>query len=115
MFNNIENKKDLDVKIVKSSDATVKIPQMRMDMQPGPASQGFFTNVEGLLMKFKKIVEDERDSSEDQDVKKSAKNLLKKLWKVELGEMPLKIVIEDPSGNSGILSDKTVKEKLKVK
>jgi len=46
-------------------------------------------------------------------VKRNAKNLLKKLWKVELGDEKLKIVIEDPSGNSAIISDKAVSEKLK--
>jgi C4-type Zn-finger protein len=40
---------------------------------------------------------------------------LKKLWKVECGDLPLKIVIEDPTGNSGIISEKTKIEKLKVK
>ena len=31
---------------------------------------------------------------------------MKKIWKVKCGEEKLKIIIEDPSGNSGILSDK---------
>jgi zinc finger protein len=109
----IENKKDLDVKVVKSSSATVKIPQLRMDVKPGPASEGYISNMEGVLTRFKKIIESERDSSEDQEVKKHARNLLKKLWKVELGEFPLKVVIEDPKGNSAILSEKAVKERLK--
>ena len=39
--------------------------------------------------------------------------LLKKLWKIELGEEKVKIVIEDPSGNSGIISEKAVVSRLK--
>ncbi len=110
-----ESDKDMKVRIVKSSEASVKIPQMRMSMDPGPGSIGFVTNIEGLLGKFKKIIEEQRDLAEDPAVKKSAKNLLKKLWKVECGDVPLKIVIEDPSGNSAIISEKAKIEKLKVK
>ena len=68
-----------------------------------------------MLDRVKKIIESERDSSEDDDVKKNAKNLLKKIWKVKLGDLPLKIIIEDESGNSAIISDKAKVEKLKVK
>jgi len=86
-----------------------------MSVEPGATSEGFVSNVEGILERFKKVIESERDTAEDEDVKKTAKNLLKKLWKIELGEMPIKIVIEDPSGNSAIISDKAIVEKLKVK
>ena len=111
----VKNKKDLNVRVIKSGHATVKIPTLRMSAEPGAASEGYISNVEGVIQRFKKIVEGERDSTDDDGVRKTAKNLLKKMWKVELGEVPIKIVIEDPSGNSAILSDKTVIEKLKVK
>ena len=109
----IKDKKDLHVKIVKGSEATVKIPQMRLSITPGPGAIGYITTVEGILRRFKKTIEDERDNAEDSDVKKKSKNLLKKLWKVECGEQELKIVIEDPSGNSAIISDKAETSKLK--
>ncbi len=111
----VKNKKDLNVRVVKSGQATVKIPALKMSVEPGAASEGFVSNIEGVLERFKKVIESERDSAEDEDVRKTAKNLLKKLWKIELGEMPIKIIIEDPSGNSAIISDKAVVEKLKVK
>jgi len=81
-------------------------------MEPGTASTGFLSNIEGLLNRFKKIIESERDNAEDQSIRKKAKNLLKKLWKVELGEEKLKIIIEDPSGNSAIVSDRAETKKL---
>ncbi len=109
----IENVKDLNVRVVKSSEATVKIPQMKMSVSPGVGSEGYVSNMEGLLKRFKTVLEGERDSADDEDVRKKAKNLLKKLWKVECGDEPLKVVIEDPSGNSAIISDKAVISKLK--
>lgn len=111
----IENKKDLNVRVVKSSDAGVNVPGLKMSVESGPGSEGYVSNVEGLLGKFKTILENERDNAEDASVRKKAKNLLKKLWKVELGEEKLKIVIEDPSGNSGIISEKAIVTKLKKK
>lgn len=106
-------KEDLNVRVVKSSQATIKIPQLKMSVEPGIASNGFVTNIEGILGRFKKILEDERDLAEDEAVRKKAKNLLKRLWRAECGDESLKIIIEDPSGNSAIISPKTVVSKLK--
>ena len=111
----ISGKNDLNIRVIKSGQATVKIPQLRMSVTPGPTSIGYISNVEGVLRRFKSIIEQERDNTEDDSAKKTAKNLLKKFWKIELGELPVKIIIEDPSGNSTIISDKTLVEKLKVK
>nr|MBA4404973.1 hypothetical protein [Nanoarchaeum sp.] len=109
----IDSEKDMSVRVIKSSNASVKIPQMRMNMEPGEASDGFVSNIEGLLHKFELVLEQQRDTAEEEDVKKQAKNLLKKIWKVKLGDQPLKIIIEDKSGNSAIISNKTKIEKLK--
>jgi zinc finger protein len=111
----ITSDKDMKVRVVKSSNAHLKIPGLKMDVRPGPAAEGFVTNIEGLLDRFKRVIEHARDSSDDNKERKSAKNLLKKLWKVKCGDVALKIIIEDPTGNSGIISDKTKIEKLKVK
>lgn len=109
----VEKEADMKVRVVKSSEADVKIPQLRMSMESGPASDGFVTNIEGLLGRFEKVVEDERELAEEDEVKKHAKNLLKKIRKVKFGEIPLKIIIEDISGNSAIVSERAVVEKLK--
>lgn len=108
----VKNKKDLNTRVIKSSQANVKIPQLRMNLESGPNSIGFLTNVEGLLKRFKEIVQQQKDNAEDPSIKKKAKNLLKKFWKVECGDLKIKIIIEDPSGNSAIISDKAVTKKL---
>lgn len=109
----ISDKKDMNIRVVKSSTAKVKILQLKMDVEPGPGSVGYISNVEGVIDKFKKIIESERDNSDDADVRKKAKNLLKKIWKVKLGDVKVKLIIEDPRGNSAIISDKAKVEKLK--
>ncbi|MDD5253765.1 MAG: ZPR1 zinc finger domain-containing protein [Candidatus Nanoarchaeia archaeon] len=109
----IEKEEDMKIRVVKGAEATVKIPNLKMSMESGPASNGFVTNVEGILQRFKKIIESERDNTDEEEVRKNAKNLLKKLWKVELGEQKVRLIIEDPTGNSAIISEKAKIEKLK--
>ena len=41
--------KDMKIRIVKSSTATVKIPTFKITITPGPASIGYISNIEGLL------------------------------------------------------------------
>jgi len=106
----IESEDDLNVKVIKSGEGTVKIPHV-ITMEPGPGSEGFITNVEGLLERIKKIIESSVDA-EDGNARKKAKNLLKKLNKVIFGKEKLKIILEDPSGNSAIISDKAQKSKI---
>jgi len=108
----ISSEDDMKVRVVKSSQATVKIPHITT-ITPGPASNGYVTNIEGIFNRVKKQVEVARDTAEDNDDKKKAKNLLKKITKIMWGRQNQKIIIEDPSGNSAIISDKAAKSKLK--
>ena len=110
------SEKDLNVRLIKSSEAHLKIPTLRMDVRPGPDSNGYITNIEGVLNRFEKVIQEQKKLAEadgDKAAKTTAKNLLKKIWKIKCGEIPVKIVIEDPSGNSAIISDKAKFELLK--
>ena len=66
----------------------------------------FVSNIEGIIERFKKQIEAIRDSAEDDEDRKKAKNLLKKLQRVLWGDETLKITLEDPSGNSGFVTQK---------
>jgi len=110
----ITKEEDMNTRVIKSSNATIRIPQLRISVTPGPASIGYISNIEGVLERFEKIIEDQK-GDEDPTVKKKAKNLLKKIRKVKWGQENLRIIIEDPTGNSAIISDKTKIEKLKTK
>ena len=108
----IKSKEDLNVRVVKSSEGTVKIPHITT-ITPGPASNGYITNIEGIFNRVKREIEILRDTAEEQEDRKKAKNMLKKILKIMWGQQPQKIIIEDPSGNSAIISDKAEKTKLK--
>ena len=102
------NKDDLNIRIVRSSYSTVKIPTLKMDIKPGPSSNGYISNIEGIINRFTKILEQIRDGSEDKSARKSVKNQLKKISDFKFGTQELKIIIEDPTGNSMIISPKAV-------
>lgn len=108
----VDSEKDMAIRVVKSSFATVKIPHITT-ITPGPASQGYVTNIEGLIERVKEVIQMARSEADEKSDMKKAKNMLKKLQKVVWGREKLKIIIEDPSGNSAIISDKAEKTKLK--
>ncbi len=107
----VNSEDDLNIKIVKSGSATIKIPRV-ITIDAGPASNGYVTNVEGLLERIKKVIQSAGESEDDPSAKKKAKNLVKKLNKVLVGRESLKIIIEDPSGFSCIVSEKATKGKI---
>jgi zinc finger protein len=107
----VSSPEDLKIRVVKSSTANIKIPFVTT-IDAGAGSNGYVTNIEGILNRVKKILEDLRDNAEDKSERKKAKNILKKLLKVESGDEKLKIIIEDKEGNSAIVSEKAVKGKL---
>jgi len=108
----VNGEKDLNVRIVKSSHAIVKIPRI-MTITPGPASNGYITNVEGLLNKVKDALEKTKTLSDEKSDKITAIKLNKKVNKIIFGTEKIKITIEDPTGNSAIISDKAIKTKIK--
>ncbi|MFA5797582.1 MAG: ZPR1 zinc finger domain-containing protein [Candidatus Woesearchaeota archaeon] len=111
----IDSDKDMSIRIVKSSFATIRLPHIG-DISPGPASNGYVTNIEGILQRMIKQIEQIRDNEEEDDEsRKKAKNMIKKLHRVIWGQEKQKLIIEDPTGNSAIISEKTTVEKLKVK
>jgi len=107
----IGSEEDMKIRVIKSSEGTVKIPRIG-SIEPGPAANGYITNVEGVLNRIKHQIESIKDNSDEKEDVKKAKNLLKKLTKIMWGQEKSKLILEDPSGNSAIISDKAVRKKM---
>lgn len=105
----VESEEDLKIRIVKSSHGLIKIPRVG-SIEPGEAANGYITNVEGIINRIKHQIEFVRDNSDDDADRKKAKNLIKKLQRVLWGQEQIKIILEDPTGNSAIISDKALKK-----
>ena len=110
----IESEEDMKIRIIKSSNATVKIPYIGT-IEPGETANGYITNVEGVFNRIKNQIEHLKDAAEDDAEKTKAKNQLKKITKIMWGQEKGQLIIEDPSGNSAIISPKAVKSKLASK
>lgn len=107
----IESEEDMKIRVVKSSQATIKIPRIAT-ITPGPASNGYVTNVEGVLNRLLNEIKDAKDNAEEEDERKKAKRLIKKLQRVIWGQEKLRMTIEDPSGNSAIISERAKVDRL---
>ncbi len=80
----VDCEEDMNIRVVKSGNATVKIPRI-MNIEPGAASNGYITNVEGLLNRAKFQLETIRDNSDEKSDRKKAKNMIKKIQNIMWG------------------------------
>lgn len=108
----ISSEEDLKIRVVKSSHAIVKLGRIAT-IESNEASNGYITNVEGIINRIKNIIEDLRDNAEEDSERKQAKNYLKKIRNILWGQDKIKLIIEDKTGNSAIISDKAIKSKIK--
>ena len=110
----VESPEDLNSLVVRAPSATVKVRGISdegdLEMKPGPIADGFITTVEGVLHRFKDILE---FLCEEPDVDKAkCKNILEKLKEAIEGRRKFQLIIEDPEGVSAIGSKKVRVEPL---
>lgn len=103
----VENLEDLNSRVVRSTSGTIRIPELGIDVEPGSISDSYVTNIEGVLDRILSVVitatkwceDDEERHSRGLEVQKALEEIIE-------GLRPVTIVIEDPFGNSAIISDK---------
>jgi zinc finger protein len=105
----VETVDDLSVRVVRSMSAAIEIPELGVRIDPGPSCQGFVSNVEGVIDRIEQVVKGALTWGTDVE-KENAAALLADIARVKAGTYPLTLILEDPCGNSGIISDKAVKE-----
>jgi zinc finger protein len=110
----IESKEDLNIRVIKSGMCEVKIPSFRISVDSSMNSEGFISNIQGVLERFKKQIEFlKQDPDLDKSQRKKLKNILKGLDEVFAGEKKITVKLIDTSGNSAIVSDKVKIKKMK--
>lgn len=109
----IDTVDDLNARVIRSTSGTIRIPELGIDVEPGTASESYVTNIEGVLDRIQNVVAMASKWVKD-DEKKHALSLeiLNKLDNAKLGKQKLNIIIEDPLGNSAIISNKAVSKTL---
>ncbi len=110
----IEVREDnLSTKVIRSTSGTVRIPEIGIDLEPGPASQGFVTNLEGVLRRMEDVVQVAKGWNSD-NYKKVEKCdwILDQIYETIDGNVTLTLVLEDPLGNSVVDSEEVDREFL---
>jgi len=101
---------DLSIRVIRSMSASIEIPELGVRIDPGPVSQGFVSNVEGVLDRIEEVVKGALRWGNDVE-RENAAALLADMVTVKAGIFPITLILEDPNGNSGIESERVVKEK----
>jgi zinc finger protein len=98
----ITKPEDLLIRIMRSSTATIKIPELGITISPSSRAEGFISNVEGVL---------DRIINKTNIISNQSKNekFFKKIKAAKRGSLPFTIIMIDPVGNSAIISDKIEK------
>jgi zinc finger protein len=107
----IKNQADLDARVVRSTSGTIRIPELGVDIEPGPASESFVSNIEGVLERIEEILGMVTRWGEKEKTER-AMELLSILEKIKAGEYEITVIIEDPLGNSAIIAENATKKEL---
>lgn len=99
------NKNNLSVRVVRSQSATVTIPELGVKVEPGPKSEGYVTNVEGILTRFEEAVKKAMNLFDDEESQKNAQNTLNNILELKKGNGIATLIIHDPFGQSNIVSE----------
>ncbi len=111
----VENLEDLNTLVIRSSTGKISIPELGIDIEPGPAAEGFITTVEGILDRIERIVRTAaRWRLEEGNIEafRKAQDVLKKIYEAKEGKFKFTLIVEDERGNSAIVSDKAKKTKI---
>ncbi len=108
----VKNEEDLMIRVIRSSSGTVIVPELGIKIEPGPQCQGAITNVEGVLRRIEKVLKYQARVQKGKKLER-VKKLLEKIKRMIEGKEKFTLIIKDPLGNSGIISKKAKKRKLK--
>jgi len=102
----VKNEKDLKSKIYRSPTGKLEIPELELQVDPGPRADFYFTNVEGILYRFESAVKIYRNNLERNDPQiKEIDEILNDLEKALKGNLPFLLKITDLTGGSYIIPE----------
>ncbi len=103
---------DLSIRVVRSTTGTIRIPELGLAVEPGAACEGFVTNIEGVLARFEQAVESILANPENDEERTAALQVQEKIAAAREVAFPFTVILEDPAGNSALVSDKARKTPL---
>lgn len=107
----VKEPKDLNALVIKAAPATIKIPELGIEIFPGPAAPGYITTVEGVLQR---VID--HAPSECLDKSNPCYERIEAIRRAMDGDIKFTLIIEDPSGRSAVKGEGTeiIEEELRA-
>ena len=107
----VSGEEDLNKRVVRSSTGYIRIPELGFEVKPGPASEGYISNVEGVLNRLEDALK-MLIKWVDGEERRRGEEILRKIEDVKEGRDSITLIIEDPLGHSAIIGDGVREERL---
>ncbi len=111
----IKNEKDLFKRVVRSSSSFIYIPELGVEITPGPLAEGFVSNVEGVLDRVDKVLDTLIRWAETEEQKKKGEEIKQKIKDLKEGKGEATLILIDPLGHSAIIGEGVEEEILDEK
>ncbi|MCC7555826.1 MAG: ZPR1 zinc finger domain-containing protein [Methanoculleus marisnigri] len=105
----VEEPGDLAIRVARSTTGKIEIPELGLAVEPGTACEGFVTNIEGVLSRFEQAVETILANPESEDERAAALRMVETIAAAREVAFPFTVILEDPAGNSALVSEKAEK------
>jgi zinc finger protein len=100
----VASEADLKSKIYRSPMGKIEIPELELAVEPGPRADFYYTNVEGILLRFENAVSIYRNNLEEDDQQVvEIEDLQRDLEKAMKGRLKFTLIITDTQGGSYII------------
>jgi len=111
---------DLSARVVRSASGTIRISELGMILEPGFASDAFVSNIEGIIGRFLGALEVARSGIESDAAGTPSRRakmarvneLISMAQEMKDAKRVATVILEDPFGNSAIISPRATKEML---
>ncbi|MDR2855706.1 MAG: ZPR1 zinc finger domain-containing protein [Methanomicrobiales archaeon] len=104
---------ELMCRVVRSTAARIIIPELGVQIDPGPACEGFISNGEGVLTRVDKVLDTvlQRDDNTEEIVARihERKQMIRDILD---GKKEMTLILEDPHGTSTIDGPDVIIEEL---
>ncbi len=98
----VDTPEKLNYKVIRSSYGSIKIPEAGLEIKATGFSEGYITNVEGVILR---VIDDLNEKIKTPENEEKIKEIISKLELFRSGKEKFTIEIEDPTGNSAIIKE----------
>ena len=100
----VKDETDLKSKIYRSPIGILEIPELELLVEPGPSATFYYTNVEGILLRFEDAVSIYKNNLDKNDSRVGEiEELLEKIQKALQGKFEFTLKLSDNGGGSYII------------